>query len=148
MLSPDMTVREYADAWLARAVPDATARRAHLQHGILPVVGDVRLRELSPAHVVAIRDVMLTQGYAMNTLSNALHGTLSALWTAAKKDGLVSGRLLLGARPTARRAARRQHATVTRSLSAAVVPGHADGTGRRRRASTSLARPVPSRRDR
>jgi integrase len=91
----DLTVREVADAWLAasRHLADTTRYkyRQELDHDILPVLGDVKIVDLSSAHIDAYIAGMAAAGRAATSQRRHLKSLLSPMCTYARRRGLIIG---------------------------------------------------------
>jgi integrase len=92
---PSITVEQWADRWIEQIVmprrkPATTnAYRGHLNTWIVPVVGRRKLARLTPEHVRAVLAAARDAGRQPNTL-RAIHGTISGMLEAARREGLLT----------------------------------------------------------
>jgi integrase len=93
--SEDVTVRAYLEAWIndtaANRVRPSTlhAYRSHIEHHIVPAMGRVKLRNLTPQHVNRMLAAIVANG-ATPTTANRVRATLRTALSSAVKWGIVS----------------------------------------------------------
>lgn len=97
----DVSFEEFAERWLVEfAGPPFHAsylvatKRSYLRQYLQPSLGKVRMSELSPRHVSQLQRELLAKGLSSSTVRHALSGVLAAIWKAARREGIVRGRLV------------------------------------------------------
>src|SRR5215212_8606200 len=89
-----LTVEEYLARWLADSVKDTVRQRTYERYEsifrvhIKPVIGRLKLKALTPAHVRALYRQKLDSGLSPRTV-NYIHVTLHKALSQAVSDGLV-----------------------------------------------------------
>ena len=94
----DQTVEEYLDQWWPTAMKNngqpltprsSESLRASIQHHINPVIGDIKLSELTTQHVEDMVKVIAKKGKSATTVRNA-YFCLSKALKQAKKSGFIT----------------------------------------------------------
>ncbi len=89
-----LTLGDYLDRWLADSVRDTVRQRTYERYEsivrvhLIPSIGRVKLKALTPAHVRALYRERLDSGLAARTVLH-LHRTLSKALKQATDDGLI-----------------------------------------------------------
>jgi integrase len=96
-----MTVREYFEQWITEQLPlvrKAQARdyKRHMQHYIVPALGDVPLTDLRPSHVRGLQAELLSKGLSPKYVKNILSGSFRAMVRQATADEFVTRDIFLG----------------------------------------------------
>ena len=99
------TVGEYFDVWIADKVPPivrkAQARdyRKHVAGYVLPRLGRVTLKDLSPRDILGLRAELLQRGLSLKYVKNILAGSFKAMIRDAREiDGLLDRDPFVGVR--------------------------------------------------
>lgn len=89
-----MTVREYLERWLSDSVRDTVRRRTYERYEslvrlhLIPSLGRVKLKSLTPAHVRGLYREKLDSGLSPRSVLH-IHRTLSKALKQAADDGLI-----------------------------------------------------------
>jgi integrase len=90
----DMTVGEYLERWLSNSVRDTVRQRTYeryesiLRVHLVPAIGRVKLKSLTPAHVRGLYRGKLDSGLAPGSVLH-IHRALSKALKQATDDGLI-----------------------------------------------------------
>ena len=99
-----LTTGEYLTAWLADSVKDTVRQRTYERYEslvrvhIIPTLGRVKLKGLTPAHVRGFYREKLDSGLAPRTILH-IHRTLSKALKQAVLDGLIPRNVAASVRP-------------------------------------------------
>lgn len=92
-------VEDYLRDWLSGRVAlrasTTASYRAHIEHHLIPALGDVTLAQLRPETIQRLHHQLLAQGMTPATLAR-VHATLSAALNTAHRRGLLLGDPLAG----------------------------------------------------
>ncbi len=87
-----LTVRAYSRRWIAKrralGIPDADAEDSHLRCHVLSGIGDMRLEEVRPRHLVQVVEQLRLAGKAPRTVRN-VYSTCRSLFRDAALEDLV-----------------------------------------------------------
>lgn len=88
------TFKELAEAWLASTTHQVRAQSADryamlLQNHILPALGHLRLEQITPGHVEALKNELLTHGLAVSTTKSVLGQVKTIFRYGMQFEGLL-----------------------------------------------------------